>query len=222
MSTFSQFDYQSGKPRPLWRGRLHLWAVAAWVPASAVLLLRASSGPAWVALSIYAVSVFAVFSVSAWYHRRSVTAEAQRRMARVDHSMIFVQIAGTYTPVCLLALPKAWGISLLCVVWGLAAVGVVMKVFGSQRLWYWANAIYGLAGCVAFVGFPVVYRSLDLWAFIACLGGGVAYGIGALVFYKRFGNRFPLTFGYHEYWHLFTVFGALAHYAMVWQIAGAV
>lgn len=220
MTAVRQFDFQTGVPRPAWRGRLHSWAVAFWIPASILLLLRATSGAAWVALSIYAVSVLAVFSVSAWYHRRSVTAESQRRMARVDHSMIFVQIAGTYTPVCLLALPTAWGISLLSVVWGLALVGMMMKVFGSRRIWVWANAMYGFVGCVAFVGFPVIYRSLGGLAFAACLGGGVAYGVGALIFYKRFGNKFPLTFGYHEYWHLFTIFGALAHYLMVWRITG--
>ncbi len=216
-----QFDYQTGQPRPRWRGRLHAWSVAAWIPASVLLLLRASSGSAWIALSIYAASVLAVFAVSACYHRLTVTAESQRKMARVDHSMIFIQIAGTYTPVCVLALPRAWGISLLAVVWGLAAVGISMKVFGTRRLWYWANAMYGVVGCVAFVALPVVYRSLGPLAFVACLGGGVAYGVGAVIFYKRYGNKFPLTFGYHEYWHLFTVLGALAHYLMVWQIVGA-
>ncbi len=222
MTAVHQFDFITGLPRPKWRGRLHAWALAVWLPASLVLLFRASSGSAWAALSIYSVSVIAVFAVSASYHRLTVTETSQRRMARLDHSMIFLQISGTYTPVCLLALPTAWGISLLSVVWGLAALGMAMKVFGSHKIWYAANAMYGIVGCAAFVALPVVYTSLGPWAFAACLGGGVAYGVGAVVFYKRFGNRFPLTFGYHEYWHAFTVLGALAHYAMVWQITGAV
>ncbi len=120
--------------RPSWRGRLHTLALVASVPGGVLLILRASHAAAIVAAAIYTASLLATFGTSAAYHRLARGERARRIMQRMDHSTIFVLIAGTYVPVCLLALPPAWGIPLLCVVATGAVAGFVMKQFGVSRV----------------------------------------------------------------------------------------
>ena len=119
--------------RPTWRGWLHTAAFAIAIPAGVYLVLIAERASGKVAAAIYFVSVLLGFGTSAAYHRLARTDRAQRIMQRMDHSMIYVLIAGTYTPVCLLAMPKGWGIPMLCVVWTTALVGVVLKQFAFHR-----------------------------------------------------------------------------------------
>ncbi len=205
----------TGLPRPTWRGRLHTWAFAISIPAALILVLVSRGIVDRLAASVYGVSLVAVFGVSAAYHRLTRSTLAQQRMQRVDHSTIYLQIAGTYTPVCLLALPSAWGRPALLIVWTLAALGVVLKVAGSPRLVRASNGFYPVLGWAALVMAPVLVHNLSALELALLLLGGTLYSVGAIVFYRRRPDPSPLVFGYHEVWHACTVAAGASHFAMV-------
>ncbi len=208
----------TGLPRPTWRGRVHSWAFFASIPAALVLVLAADGPKTKVAVIIYGLSLMAVFGVSAAYHRLAHSEVAQQRMQRLDHSTIYVMIAGTYTPVCLVALPPRWGIPALAVVWTCAVAGIILKLIGPTRWMRLSNGFYPLLGWAALVLTPVLIRSLtgpELWLLVF---GGALYSAGAIVFLRRRPDPRPQVFGYHEVWHAFTVAAGVAHFAMVTMV----
>lgn len=213
------FSLADGRPRPRWRGRIHLGGFLVSLPAGAALLWVADSLTEAVGLLVYVFSLMLLFGTSAAYHLLARTERAQLIMRRLDHSMIFVQIAGTYTPVCLLVLPPEWGLPILVVIWSSAAVGVAVKLLAGERLLRMSNALYIALGWVAIAALPVILRHMSSGEFVLLLIGGVVYTVGALLFYCRRPTLEPSIFGYHEVWHGFTVVAALAHFGMVWLVA---
>ena len=203
-------------PRPVWRGRVHLLAAILATPAALVLFLMASGPLAKVAVTIYAASLVGLFAVSASYHRLARTERAVKWFRRMDHSMIFVLIAGTYTPLCLLALPPAWGIPLLVVVWVAAIGGVITKMTmlgkgpGSAGSW-----LYIVIGWAAVVAVPALVTSLDVVQLVLLAAGGLLYTVGAVVLGRRWPDPIPHVFGYHEVWHAMTVAAGTCHFAVV-------
>lgn len=137
--------------RPTWRGWLHVGAFVLSIPAGVLLILAADHASARVAASIYAASLLLGFGTSAGYHRLARRERTQAIMQRLDHSMIFVLIAGSYTPVCLLGLPTSWGIPLLCVVWSFAAVGILVKQFAFERFKVLEYSLYPILGWILVV-----------------------------------------------------------------------
>ena len=210
-----------GRPRPLWRGRLHLIGFLISLPAGLALLWVADSVTASVGVVIYALSLMALFGTSAAYHLLARSVGAQRIMRRLDHSMIFLQIAGTYTPICLMALPPRWGRPILVVIWSAAVVGVVVKLVAGDRMLQLSNFLYIGLGWVAIIALPVILRHLSTGEFALLLVGGVTYTIGAVLFYYQLPRLRPAVFGYHEVWHGFTVVAALSHFGMVWLVTAA-
>ncbi len=208
-----------GQLRPRWRGRLHLAGFLVSLPAGLALLWLADSVTAAIALLVYGLSLAALFGTSAAYHLLARTERAQRIMRRLDHSMIFIQIAGTYTPVCLLALPHRWGYPILALIWAGAAAGVSVKLLGGLRLLRISNALYIVMGWVSLLALPVIVANLTTGEFALLVIGGVTYTIGAFLFYLQRPALNPMIFGYHEVWHVFTVLAALAHFGMVWMVA---
>jgi hemolysin III len=204
---------------PWWRGRLHSWAFVCSLPAGAVLVLLAKGVTARIAVAVYVVSLAALFGTSAAYHRLARSPTARRRLQRLDHSMIYVLIAGSYTPLCVLALPPAWGVPVLAVVWGGAAVGVVVKATGVERLAGVANALYIILGWAAIAALPVLVASLPASVLALLVIAGIAYTVGAVVLLRRRPDPRPNVFGFHEVWHACTLIGAVTHFAMVWHIA---
>ncbi len=213
------FSVADGQYRPRWRGRIHLAGFLVSFPAGAALVWAADSVQEAVGLLIYVFSLMLLFGTSAAYHLLARSERAQGIMRRLDHSMIYVQIAGTYTPVCLLALPPAWGLPILILIWVSALVGVVVKLFGGPALLRISNAGYIVLGWVALAALPVILRHLSPGEFVLLVIGGVMYTAGAILFFCRLPRLRPTTFGYHEVWHGFTVVAALAHFAMVWSVA---
>jgi hemolysin III len=204
---------------PTWRGRLHAWAFVCALPAGLVLVWAAGHTTERVATAIYVVSLAAMLGTSAAYHRLAKSPAARRVMRRLDHSMIFVLIAGTYTPVCLLALPLTWGIPLLVAAWGLAGLGIVLKAADVQRRVGLANALYIIVGWLSVVTLPVVLTSMSPVGLALMVVGGLAYTFGALVLLKRRPDPLPAVFGFHEVWHACTLVGVVSHFVMVWVIA---
>jgi hemolysin III len=189
------------------------------MPAGVILVVLAAGAMARIAVAVYAVSLAAVFGTSATYHRLVRSPTAKRRLQRLDHSMIYLLIAGTYTPLCVLAFPPAWGIPVLTAVWGGAFLGVIVKGAGITCLVGAANALYIVLGWAAVVALPVVVTSIPPCGFALMLIGGIAYTAGAIVFLRRSPDPRPDVFGFHEVWHACTVIGAVSHFAMVWLIA---
>ncbi len=166
-------------------------------------------------MAVYGASVLAVFGVSAAYHRLARTERAQRLMRRLDHSMIFVLIAGTYTPVCLVALPPRWWGPLLAIVWTTTLVGIALKVWGTAQIMRISNALYVILGWLALVALPVFLRTVTRPALGLMILGGVLYSVGAIIFFLRRPDPSPSVFGYHEVWHLFTLLAGASHFGMV-------
>lgn len=201
--------------RPVWRGRLHTWAFFAVIPAGVALVLVADGAAATAAAAIYVVSLLLVFGTSAAYHRLANTARSRRIMQRLDHSMIYLLIAGTYVPVCIVALPPAWGVPMLVVVGVGAVAGMVQKLLAFGRVQWFGYAMYPVLGWIAVIASPALVKYLSALQLVLVVAGGLAYTIGIPVLARKRPDPWPRTFGYHEIWHSFTVLAAGLHFAAV-------
>ncbi len=215
MSTVSAASTYLALERPLWRGKLHVWAFFAAIPAGVLLVVAADGTAATVGAAIYTATLLALFGTSASYHRLAHSIRARQVMQRLDHSMIYLLIAGTYVPLCLVALPPAWGIPILVIVGGLAVLGMVLKLAWFHGARIVSYSLYIVMGWVAVIATPVLIDSLTALQLGLILGGGVAYTIGFPVLLKRRPDPWPTVFGYHEVWHLLTVVAAGLHFAAV-------
>ncbi len=201
--------------KPRLRGRIHQVAFFVSIPAGAVLVYLANGTAATAVATIYALSLAAVFGSSAAYHRGSWTERARRWMKRLDHSMIFVLIAASYTPVAALVLGGTWEVVLLSVIWAGAVVGITMKMARPDGFSIPSAALYMVLGWLAVVAFPQLLREMTPAELILLITGGLLYTVGAIIFASRRPDPSPATFGYHEVWHSFMVAAAGCHYAMI-------
>jgi hemolysin III len=205
---------------PRLRGLLHQYAFFASVAAGVTLVALAEGARARVACAIYAVALAAMFGASAIYHRapwRSLQARSWAR--RIDHSMIFVFIAGSYTPFALLELTGFLPKILLACVWGGAVVGVALNV-GWIDAPKWVTApVYLLVGWIGVIAAPQLFTELSVASAVLVVTGGVLYTLGALAYATSWPNPFPATFGFHEVFHLLVVAAALAQFVAVSFVA---
>lgn len=202
-------------PIPRLRGRIHQVAFFVSIPAGAVLVVLATGPAATAVAGVYAVSLAALFGSSAAYHRGRWTEHARRWMKRLDHSMIYVLIAASYTPVAALVLGGTWEVVLLSVAWAGAVVGVTMKMARPDGFTVPAAALYMVLGWLALVALPRLLDQMTVAQATLMVIGGLLYTAGAIVFATRRPDPAPSTFGYHEVWHSFMVAGAACHYAMI-------
>jgi hemolysin III len=201
--------------RPILRGRLHQVAFFVSIPAGIALVALARATTARVGAVVFAATLTGLYGVSAAYHRGQWSVSAQRLMKHLDHSMIFVFIAGTYTPVSLLALRPAWGITLLALAWTGAAVGVLITVLRLERWGAVGFVMYLVLGWLAIVATPQLLHSLSRPELALLVIGGVLYTVGAVVLARRRPDPRPAVFGYHEVWHTFVVGANACHFALV-------
>jgi hemolysin III len=201
--------------RPTWRGLFHTWAFWIAIPAGVLLILYADRPAARTAAAIYAATLLLVFGTSAAYHRLAKTYRQRMVMQRLDHSMIYLLIAGTYVPICLIALPTVWGISMLSVVGAIGLLGIVLKLVAFGRVQWASYALYPIMGWVAAIAAPVMVDHLTALQMALIVGGGVAYTIGIPVLLLRRPDPWPTVFGYHEIWHGCTVLAAGLHFGAV-------
>ena len=211
-------DPPSSRSKPLLRGVSHQVAAFLAAPAAAALVMGAGGGSAKAAALTYGASLVTLFAVSATYHRPTWTPRARRVLWRVDHSAIFLLIAGTYTPFCLL-LPAQTGGWLLALVWGGAVAGVLQSVLWVRAPKPLVAAVYVLLGWVVVPVLPSLRAVLGPGAIVLLATGGAAYTLGAVVYATRRPDPFPRVFGYHEVFHALVVAAAACHYAVV---AGAI
>jgi len=202
--------------KPRLRGVSHQWAFFVSLLTGCALVATAPGGRATVAAAIYAVSVAGLFGSSALYHRITwASAAARRWMRRLDHSMIFVLIAGTYTPFALLALKGTLATAILVAVWAGAAAGVVMKLVWIDAPKWVVALTYVLLGWVAVAAFPQLYDAVGLTGITMVAGGGLLYTAGAVVYALRRPDPVPTVFGYHEVFHVLVIVAAALQYAVV-------
>jgi hemolysin III len=202
--------------KPRMRGVLHQWAFAVSLVAGVGLVLEAGSGRARLAAVVYAVSVAALFGTSATYHRVNWHRLGARRwMRRLDHTMIFVLIAGTYTPFALLVLRGTLGTVILMVAWSAALAGAVFKLIWSEAPGWLMSATYVAIGWIAVVAIPELVHGLGVVAVGAVGAGGVLYSVGAVIYARQRPDPAPAVFGYHELFHLLVVLAAALQYTVV-------
>ena len=190
-------------------------AFFASIPAGIALVALARGAEARVGAAVFAASLTALYGVSAAYHRGQWSARALRYMRHLDHCMIYVLIAGTYTPVVLLALRPSWGISLLVAAWIGAAAGIMITVLRLERWPAVGFTLYLVLGWLAIVAAPQLAASLSAVELTLLALGGVLYTVGAITLATNRPNPSPAVFGYHEIWHTFVVSASASHFALV-------
>ena len=207
------FQHAIGKWRPRWRGRIHAVAVAVTLPAGIILTLVTPSGLPRVAVFVYVASLLALFSTSSSYHLFTRTQRSQRTMRQLDHAMVYVLIAGTYTPVCLLALPRNVGVAFLIGIWCAAFLGIALKI--TWRAHKVSGALYLIIGWAALIILPWAHHRAGFTSLLLFALGGIVFTVGAILFYLQRPQLRPLVFGYHEVWHVFTVVAVALQFAGV-------
>jgi hemolysin III len=209
-------DPPPGPPlRPRLRGVLHQWGFVASLPLGAAVVIAAPGARATVAAGVYALSVAALLGTSALYHRVTWSPRVRRWMRRLDHSMIFVLIAGTYTPFCILVLPPSLGTPLLTAVWTGALLGVCFTAFWVDAPKPLLATLCIALGWVAIAAMPAIAERAGAGALALLAGGGLAYTAGALVYARGRPDPWPSVFGYHEVFHALVLVAALLHFAAV-------
>jgi len=207
---------QAIRNRPQLRGVTHQWAFFISVVLGVVLVVTAPPGRGTLAAAVYAVCVALLFGTSALYHRVTWrTTTARRWMRRLDHSAIFLLIAGTYTPFALLVLDGTLADVVLAVVWAGAVGGIVLKLLWIDAPKSLAALIYVLLGWVAVAVTPDLFGELGITAGVMVALGGLFYTVGAVVYALRRPDPVPTVFGYHEVFHALVIAAAALQYAVI-------
>jgi len=164
---------------------------------------------------IFGLSLIALYTASTVYHWVPSSEKLNALLRRVDHSMIYILIAGTYTPVCLLALKGVMGWTLFAIVWGLAIVGIIMKLvwFSAPRWLY--TSFYLILGWMAIFFIVPLYKALPLEGFVWLVTGGVLYSVGSIIYATKSKHIQISVFGFHEIFHMFVLGGSFSHFLMI-------
>jgi hemolysin III len=208
--------------KPRMRGWLHFWSFAVSIASGATLIAVSAAlvgGAAALATSVYAATTLGLFGTSALYHRRTWRTKRSRAvMRRLDHSMIFLFIAGTYTPVAALAMDAGTARTVLTIVWIGAFAGVVLKTAWPHAPAWIGVPVYIALGWVAVFVIPALLVGGGMTALVLVLAGGLLYTVGAVFYAVRRPNPWPATFGYHEFFHAATVLAAICHHVAIWLV----
>jgi hemolysin III len=205
--------------KPRLRGVSHQWAFFVALAAGAALLVLAPDGASRLAAGVYALGLCAMFGASALYHRIDWPPRSRKWMRRLDHSMIFVLVAGTYTPFAALVLGQPLGTILLAVVWGGAIGGVVLTFAWVDAPRWVTAAVYIALGWVAVAALPQLLDRAGGVAVALIGAGGVLYTLGAIVYARKRPDPSPAVFGYHEIFHLLVIAAAVLQYVAVARYA---
>jgi len=185
----------------------------------ALLIVGWSTPAKIISLTIYGLSLIAMFSASATYHMVRAKDKVLVILRKIDHSAIYLLIAGTYTPFCVNAFDGFWKWGMLSIIWSLAAIGIIVKVFYIKAPRWLNTGIYIVMGwlCVGAAG--QMLAVLPAWVFGWLIAGGVIYTLGAVVYVTKIFNFWPGVFGFHEVWHIFVMLAAAAHFVAVLGVA---
>ena len=165
-----------------------------------------------VAFGVFGLSLISLYTASSLYHLLPLSPAGVAKLRRLDHMSIFVLIAGTYTPFCLLALEGTWRWGLLSLIWVLALCGVLLKLLWMDAPRWLSVVLYLGMGWVALIAAPALFRAVDVGGMAWVLAGGLTYSAGALVYALERPNLVPGVFGFHEVWHLLVMAGSACHF----------
>ncbi|PIE89838.1 MAG: hemolysin [Acidobacteria bacterium] len=168
-----------------------------------------------VSFGVYGFTMLLMYTSSALYHLLPLKKDALKILRRIDHMMIFLFIAGTYTPICLVGLKGAWGWSIFSVVWAIALLGILFKAFWLGAPRWLSTAVYILMGWVALIAIYPIALKFSIPAMAWLFSGGVFYTVGAIVYALKKPDFYPGVFGFHELWHLFVMFGSFCHFWLI-------
>lgn len=202
--------------KPLLRGWSHVVALVVVVVLGIILIIKATNTTRGAGVMVlYVAGTAAMFGVSAAYHRMRWSSRSRTVMSKLDHSTIFLAIAGAYTPVAVVGLDGAHRIFVLSISWVGAVIGISLQwlPFHLPR-WLFA-AVYVLVGWSAMFAFPQLYEGLGATGFFLILGGGLAYTVGAVIYALKRPDPWPMVFGFHEVFHVFTIIGAGLHFGAI-------
>lgn len=179
--------------------------------------IMAKSAPHIIAFSIFGLSMVLLYTASSLYHSLNVKEKTLELLKKLDHAMIYVLIAGSYTPVCLLVLEGSWKWGLFITIWALAFIGIIKKFTWTSAPRWISTLFYLGMGWLAVIIFPTLWERLPV-AFMIWLGiGGLAYTLGAIIYGIKKPNLIPEWFGFHELWHLFVLAGTFSHFWAFYQ-----
>jgi hemolysin III len=204
------------RTKPRLRGVTHEWAFFISLVAGGALIWAAPSGQARIALAIYAFSLSGLLGTSALYHRVNWRRpEIRRWMRRLDHSMIFLLIAGTVTPFALLVMSGPLASALLIAVWAGAIAGIIVELIWVDAPKWVSTIVYLAVGWIGLLGFPAIVVDAGIGAGILIAAGGIFYTTGAIVYARQSPDPNPAVFGYHEIFHVLVLAAAAAHFAAI-------
>ncbi len=194
----------------------HFIGFLAVIPVFICLLDLADTKLQQISFIVFGFSLLLLYGASTIYHTLKVSAEKTALLRRIDHMMIFVLIAGTYTPVCLVPLAGKWGTILLSAIWAIAIAGVFMKIFWMGAPRWLSTMIYVVMGWLSITAFMPLLKAVGWGGFGMLLGGGIAYTVGALIYALKKPNLAILkSFGFHEIFHVFVMIGSAFHIAFM-------
>lgn len=178
-----------------------------------ILYTIPGKGPEYViTFAIFGVSLILLYTASSVYHLVTVSEKAIRVLRRIDHSMIYVLIAGTYTPVCLIALRGRFGWSLFSIIWGLAVVGILVKNFWFSAPRWLSTLFYLLMGWFVVIAIVPLARVLPFYGLMWLVAGGISYTIGGIIYATKWPKITSEVFGFHEIFHCFVLLGSFCHF----------
>ena len=205
----------SGLREPV-NGLTHLVvALAAATGTIALLIVAGTDLTREITLAAYGTSLTLMFGSSAAYHLVRAQPRILAILRQLDHSSIYLLIAGTYTPFCILAFTGFWKWGLFAIIWSLAAIGIIVKIFYMSAPRWFTAGVYVAMGWLCIGAIGEMLRVLPVGALVWLVAGGVIYTLGALVYITRIFDFVPERFGFHEVWHIFVILGAAAHFTAI-------
>jgi hemolysin III len=197
-------------------GLMHLGAaIVAGFGLAALLVIGRDSVAKQASLLIYGAALILMFSASAAYHLVPAKPQGTLVLRKLDHSAIYLLIAGTYTPICIHYFTGFWRWGILAIIWSMAIAGVVVKVFVIRAPRWLTTVIYLAMGWLCLMGIRVMLATMPMSALIWLLLGGIFFSLGAIVYVTKRPDFYPGVFGFHEIWHIFVILGCLCHFVVV-------
>ncbi|WP_035239402.1 PAQR family membrane homeostasis protein TrhA [Desulfobacter vibrioformis] len=189
-------------------------ALGAMAALTLMIVCAALHADVWhvVSFSVFGGTLILMYASSCLYHALKISDQALMVFRRIDHIMIFMVIAGSYTPLCLVPLRGAWGWSLLGAVWGIAVAGIFIKIFFMGTPRWISTVIYLVMGWLCVIAVYPLVKTLESGALMWLAAGGLFYSIGAVIYALKRPNPFPRILGFHEIWHCFVILGSASHF----------
>lgn len=208
------------KKKPLLRGYFHEWMFFISIGACIPLISKSTNPNELIATIVYSIGIFMMFGFSALYHRINWRPKVLKVMRRLDHSSIFIMIAGSFTPICLLVLPDKLGLQLLLIIWIIAGMGIIQTVLFTNIPRMVRAGIYLIAGYMAIPYLSVLSSVMGFTNYALTVAGGTIYSVGAIGYGLKFPDFSPKYFGYHEFFHILVSVAAILHFIVIYSIVG--